>query len=241
VEDINLGHQLEISGGHAARIFGSNDNTIPFSASDSFGFGREGSAFALASFGTVGRYNTYAPRQNKGGQVNNTLYFLNANIYKHLPTEFPFTGVAHLETAYARDIDPENQLELGGDTGLRGFKVKTFTGNKTMLLNLEGRAYYPHEVLHLAYWGGACFMDVGQAQPVGMPFTAKDFHASVGVGMRIALTRSAGGSVYRFDVAYALGPIQQDHRIVFSIASGQGFHRNANTYAHFPGLPVSRD
>jgi hemolysin activation/secretion protein len=145
-----------------------------------------------------------------------------------------------MESAYVRQMDRENQLELGGDTGLRGFKATSFTGNKSVLVNVEGRAYYPHEVLHLAYIGGAMFVDAGQVQPPNQSFTTKDARASVGVGLRIALTRSTEGGVYRFDVAYALGPVNDD-RIVFSISSGQGFNRNANTFAKFPGLPISKD
>lgn len=240
VEDINLGHTALVSAGYASRRLGSTDDTVPFAVGDQFGFGKEGQHFALGSFGIAGRYSAYADNQT-GGRLNNTLYFLNANYYTHLPTEFPATFVMHAESAYAQNIDAENQLQLGGDTGLRGFKVRSFTGNKSTLVNLEGRAYYPHELLHVAYLGGACFVDTGQVQPQGSPYSVRDVHASVGVGIRVALTRSTAGSVYRFDVAYAVGPIQQDKRIVFSIAGGQGFHRNANSYNKFPGLPIGQD
>ncbi len=238
VEDFNLGNQMGVSAGFASKDLGSSEEVVPITAYHSFGFGQEGQRFSLASYGMTARYNTYAPGQ-KGGTLNNALYFANFNHYKHIPTEFPFTGVAHVESAYAQNIDSENQLMLGGANGLRGFKADSFTGNKSILVNLEGRAFYPHELLHLAYLGGAFFVDAGQVQPSGRPYTSKDIHASIGVGLRLALTRSSAGSVYRFDVAYALGPIQQDKRIVFSITAGQGFKRSANSYDGFPGLPVT--
>ena len=241
VEDINLGHQAIVSAGYAGRSLGSTDVTLPLSVTHSFGLRRRNSAFALASYGMTGRFNTYAPGQ-AGGRLDNTLYYLNVNTYKRLPTEFPFTGVAHLESAYVQNMNTENLLQLGGDRGLRGFKSKSFTGNKSILLNIEGRAFYPHEVLHLAYVGGACFMDVGQVRAQGETFTRKDVHASVGVGLRLGLTRSTSGSVYRFDVAYAVGPLPlQDKRVVFSIAAGQGFKRSANSYEKFPGLKSTGD
>jgi hypothetical protein len=238
VEDINLGHTAELSAGYASRKLGSTDDTVPFTASDQFGFGHEGEHFFIGSYGMVGRYSAYASNQT-GGRLNNALYFVNGNYYKHLPTEFPFTAVIHAESAYAQNIDAENQLELGGDTGLRGFRVQSFTGNKSVLMNVEGRAFYPHELLHVAYVGGAMFADAGQLQSQGNPYTWKDTHASIGAGIRVALTRSTGGSVYRFDVAYALGPIQQDKRIVFSISGGQGFSQAGNSYAKFPNLPIN--
>lgn len=237
VEDFNLGHQAGISGGFAGKDMGSTSEVVPITVYHSFGFGQEGQQLSLTSYGMTGRYNTYAPGQT-GGTLNNTLYFFNFNHYRHIPTEFPFTGVFHVESAYAQNIDTENQLILGGTNGLRGFKANSFTGNKTVLVNLEGRAFYPHEVLHLAYLGGAFFVDAGQSQPSGRPYNSKDIRASVGLGLRIALTRSSAGSVYRFDVAYALGQIQQDHRIVFSVAAGQGFKRSANSYDGFPGQPA---
>ena len=56
-------------------------------------------------------------------------------------------------------MSTDNVLAIGGDSGLRGFKTNAFTGNKSVLLNLESRCYYPDEVLHLAYIGGAVFID----------------------------------------------------------------------------------
>jgi outer membrane protein assembly factor BamA len=240
VEDFNLGHQVILAAGYSGQQFGATEEAVPITFADSFGMGKEGRGFFLGSYGMTGRMSTYGI-SNEGGKLQNTLYFLNANYYKHLPTEFPFTGVLHFESAYVQNIDEENQLELGGDNGLRGFEAHAFTGNKSLLMNIEGRAYYPHEIFHLAYIGGAAFVDAGQVQPPGSPYTWKDVHASIGVGFRIALTRSTEGSVYRFDVAYALGPIQQDNRIVFSIAAGQGFKKAGNSYEKFPGVPVKSD
>src|SRR5205823_5558464 len=98
--------------------------------------------------------------------------------------------------------------------------VDAFTGNKSLLMNLENRFFYPYEILHLAYVGGAMFVDAGEAQPQDKGFTGRDVHADVGIGLRFALTRSTEGTVYRIDLAYALGPIQQDKRWILSISSG---------------------
>lgn len=228
IEDINLGHQLSVGSGYSGRFLGATNNTVPFQLEHAFGYGGDGPWFGLMSYGTIGRYALYAPRQT-GGRPENTLYYSNLNLYRHWLPEFPLTGVAHFEAAHMQNSDQANPLSLGGDTGLRGFKVNAFTGNKSLLMNLENRFFYPYEVLRLAYLGGAVFFDAGQVQPQGVSFNRRDFHANVGVGMRIGLTRSTEGTVYRIDVAYALGHVDGD-RVIVSISSGQGFGRSGNTY-----------
>ncbi len=231
-EDINLGHEAQAGVGYVGRTLGATENSIPFSVNDAFGFGNRRTGFGLMSFGTSSRYYLYSDGQT-GGRLMNALYFANFNYYRHLRKDFPMTGVLHAESAYVQNPDVENLLTLGGNSGLRGFKNDFMTGNKSLLMNLETRFYYPKEVFHLAYVGGAAFIDAGQVQPQGYSFTRQDFHANVGVGMRFGLTRSAEGTVLRVDLAYALGPIQQSNRWILSVSSAQGFKREANTYKNF--------
>lgn len=228
IEDVNLGHQLSLGGGYSGRTLGATENTMPFQAQHAFGYGGDGPWFATASYGSLGRYNLYAPNQ-QGGKVINTLYYGNLNFFRHWLPEFPLTGVAHFEAAHMQKSDVTNPLSLGGDTGLRGYKVNAFTGNKSLLMNLENRFFYPYEILHLAYLGGAVFMDAGQVQPEGMGFNRRDFRANIGAGLRIGLTRSSEGTVYRIDVAYALGKVNGD-RIIVSISSGHGFLSTGNSF-----------
>jgi len=232
VEDINLGHQANIGAGYVGRKLGATENSLPFSVNDAFGFGGDGRWFGLVSYGTSSRYTLYSEGQT-GGRLFNTIYFGNLNLYRHLLEEFPMTGVIHVESAYLQHPDTSNLLALGGNSGLRGFSNNSFTGNKSLLINVEDRFYYPNEVLHLAYVGGAVFVDAGQAQPQGLAFTKDDFHVNVGLGMRFGLSRSADGTVFRIDLAYAIGPVQQSNRWILSISSSQGFKRDSNSYKSF--------
>ena len=238
IEDINLGHQSGANMGYAGRSIGSTDSSVPISIFDGVGVSNKCDTFGLFSYGMVGRYTLYGPSQS-GGHMANTLYFANANIYSHLHVSdwVPVTGVLHAETAYAQNADQADVLQLGGDTGLRGYKVQSYTGNKSMLVNGETRAYYSREWLHLFYVGNVLFVDTGEVQPEGIPFRTQDLHTDIGLGFRIAPSRSASGSVIRLDVAYAVGPIQQGHRVIVSLSTGQGFHRAGNTYANFFGAP----
>jgi len=238
VEDINLGHVAGISAQYSGRVLGASDYTAPVAFYDNFGWGGDHNTFGLAGFGASGRYNLYAPDQ-MGGVLRNTIYFMTMNMYSHLFPDPVVTGVFHMESAYVENPDVENPLSLGGNTGLRGFKVNKFTGDKDILANLEARSYIPTEWFHLFYAGGAAFVDAGQAQPAGLDFRRQDFHADVGIGARIATSRSTSGTVFRFDMAYAIGPVDGDPRVVFSVSVGQGFQRTANTFSGYPDIVTS--
>lgn len=239
VEDFNLGHQSNVGLGYVARDLGATEDSLPFSANDSFGFGRESDGFGLVSYGTTSRYYLYDTGQ-AGGKLFNTLYFANFNYYRHLMDEFPMTGVIHLESAYLQNPATDDVLTLGGNSGLRGFANNSFTGNKSLLFNMEDRFYYPREFLHLAYMGGAVFVDAGEVQQQSRGFDQKDVHADIGFGMRFGLSRSSAGTVFRVDLAYAVGPIQQSNRWVLSISSNQGFGQTANTYGNFPTPTITQ-
>ncbi len=241
VEDINLGHESYAGVGYVTRNFGATEDSIPLAANDSFGFGGNGTWFGLMSYGTSSRYYLYSNGQSSG-KLFNSIYFANFNYYRHLSDEFPMTAVVHAESAYLQNPDTQNVLSLGGNSGLRAFKINSYTGNKSVLLNIENRFFYPREVLHLVYLGGAVFADAGQVQPEGLGLRdRRDFHADVGVGMRFGLSlRSADGTVFRVDLAYALGPIQQSNRVILSLSANQGFTRTANTYSAFSAASTTQ-
>jgi len=80
---------------------------------DSFGFGGTSQGFGLTSYGTSSRYRFYTEGKT-GGRLFNTIYFANANYYRHLLEDFPMTGVVHLESAYLQNPDTDNVLSLAG-------------------------------------------------------------------------------------------------------------------------------
>jgi outer membrane protein assembly factor BamA len=229
IEDYNLGHESKISLGYSAKKLGGTRTNSPFIVRDSFGWGIDSPGFGLVNFGVIGKYNYYSESQ-PGGRLTDSIYFWNTTYYRHLHEELPFLGILNFEAAYLQNSENNDFLELGGDRGLRGYKNRAFTGNKSLLANVEGRFFYPYEIFHLAYLGGAVFADAGQVRPENRTFTGRDIHVNVGMGLRIGLTRSTGGSLYRVDVAYALGHVTDGDRIIISVSSGGGFKRVGNAY-----------
>jgi hemolysin activation/secretion protein len=104
--------------------------------------------------------------------------------------------------AAAANLDPDHQLLLGGDNGLRGYPLRYALGDKSVLLTLEERFYVRREFFHLLRIGGAVFADVGKAwSEAPIPAAHLGVLKDVGVGLRFGQTRSAHAAVVRVDVA----------------------------------------
>jgi hypothetical protein len=112
---------------------------------------------------------------------------------------------ASLQGMVVENLDPEKQLLLGGDSGLRGYPLRFQTGTSRALLTLEQRLYtdwYPFRLFNI---GAAAFFDAGRTWgrgPVGEP--PLGLLKDLGLGLRIGNSRSGLGSVIHVDFSYAL-------------------------------------
>ena len=216
VEDFNLGNELRVRSGYMAQAAGSAQDEWIFNASDRQGLGLGEGRFALAAASISGR--VLENRWENGLAAANASFF-----WKNYFRTRSRTLVAHVEAAQAHRLDLENQLVLGGSTGLRGYKNDSFTGGRSILANLEDRFFFDGEYFHLARFGGALFVETGSVVPEGDNFSTARFHSDVGAGMRVAGTRSGAGTVVRMDLAYALNGGPGGSRWVFSLKAGQSF------------------
>jgi hypothetical protein len=113
---------------------------------------------------------------------------------------YALASAERIGTAAAPD-----QLQIGGDSGLRGYPLRYQAGERRALLTLEQRAYTDWYFFRLVRVGGAVFFDVGRAwggvnQNVENPGWLSD----VGVGLRLAIDRAAFANVLHLDVAFPL-------------------------------------
>ncbi len=233
VEDFNLGNELRVRTGYMARGTGSDQDRWIFNASDSQGLRLGGQSFALASVGVSGRlFNN---------RWENGLAAASVNFYwKNYFWGRGRTLVFHAEAVQGRRLDLENQIILGGSTGLRGYKNDSFTGGRAVVANVEDRFFFAREWFHLVRFGGAVFLESGSVVPEGSGFSVPRFHSDLGAGLRAASTRSTSGGVVRFDVAYALnGGPGRGSRFVVSLRGGQAFEFGAGT-ARVTTSPPSR-
>lgn len=118
---------------------------------------------------------------------------------------------------YGRDMlnDP---LTMGGDVGLRGYKTASFTGNKSLLFNLEYRDRLPQIWSKVAI-GQAFFLDSGFAWKKGENLKVSELKSNVGWGLRFDIPSIFGENILRFDLAVAT----DTGDILASIVLGQVF------------------
>jgi outer membrane protein assembly factor BamA len=116
-----------------------------------------------------------------------------------------WTLFGHLRLDYADGLTDDNQLVLGGDTGLRGYDRNYQVGNKSFVVNLEERYYSDWHPFRLFRVGGAVFFDVGRAW-----FSSRDngsnggVLADVGLGLRLNSSRARKTRVIHIDLAFPL-------------------------------------
>jgi hypothetical protein len=112
---------------------------------------------------------------------------------------------ASLSGDFGRALDLDHELELGGDSGLRGYPLRYQTGSSRVLGTVEARFFTDWYPFHLARVGAAVFADAG----VVGGYSATDSAGAgtlrdVGFGLRLGNTRSALGNVLHIDLAFPL-------------------------------------
>lgn len=233
VEDFNLGNEMRARTGYMARGTGSDQDRWIFNASDQQGLKLGDSSFALARVGVSGRI--FNNRWENGLATASANFF-----WKNYMWSRGRTLIAHVEAAQGRRLDRENQIVLGGSTGLRGYRNQSFVGGRAILVNVEDRFFFEREWLHILRFGGAAFFESGAVVPEGSGFSPARFKSDVGAGLRAASTRSSSGSVVRLDVAYALNGGSGGPRWIVSLRGGQAFSLFNSAAATVKTSPSSR-
>ncbi|MFH2204888.1 MAG: hypothetical protein ABIJ96_17385 [Elusimicrobiota bacterium] len=216
VEDFNLGNEFSAGVAPILNSWGADADRLMFSALTQQGYALTDGRFILGQVGTQGRLAD-------GDRLENAMIFCNLNLFWKHRWPFPQTFVGHLEFNNAKNLDGEKQILLGGKTGLRGYKQNSFTGSRSILLNIENRFFYDREIMHLMHAGAVVFFDIGAVAREGYPSRHDQFKSDVGFGFRLSGSRAATGTVLRGDVAYALNRGPGPDRWVFSLVAGQGF------------------
>jgi hemolysin activation/secretion protein len=121
-------------------------------------------------------------------------------------------------------LDPDLQLLLGGDNGLRGYPLRYESGTSRALLTVEQRFYTDWYPFRLARVGGAIFADVGRTWGSGViGNSAPGLLRDVGFGLRLGNTRSGLGNVLHVDFAFPLNNIAGIQRIQLLVQTMQSF------------------
>lgn len=156
------------------------------------------------------------------GRARNLIADAGAKYYWRWRTDWLL--FAQLSGTVTNVLDPELQVLLGGDNGLRGYPLRYESGTSRALFTVEQRVYTDWFPFRLVRVGGAVFADVGRTWGSGVignsdPGLLKD----VGVGLRIGNTRSGLGNVLHIDFAFPLNHIAGINKFQFLVQTMQSF------------------
>jgi outer membrane protein assembly factor BamA len=214
LEDLYFGTSLGLTLGYASESLGSDrDATIvEAGARTAFPFNERHLMFVDGSLS--GRLES--------GDIADGLVHAGARYYWRWHEKGVFFASASGEASEA--LDPEEQILLGGDSGLRGYPLRYQTGTSRALLTLEQRLYTEWFPWRLFYVGGAVFFDVGRTWGRGaVGEESRGWLKDVGIGLRLGNARGAFGSVLHFDIAFPLDRTPDIDSVQFLIETKQSF------------------
>ncbi len=221
-EDLNLGRQYSLLLGLSSPTFGGVGTSWVAQTAITDGWRLAPGQIVLCQLGASTRWaQGEAENLVAGGRVRYYLRDLGSEVF-----------YVSLGADLAHRLDEEDQLLLGGDSGLRGYPLRYQAGDRRFLLTLEQRFYSDREVFHLAHLGAAVFFDAGQAWFVDT-LTPRDrllelqqqqrVLKDIGLGLRIASSRSSRGAVLHLDVAFPLDGNTSIQRVQWLVSTGDTF------------------
>jgi outer membrane protein assembly factor BamA len=194
-EDLYFGTHLYAEIGYSGTAFGANQNDLLFTTSAAKGF----QLSALTQLFLASTLNSRV----EGGSIRNLFADGTVTYYWRWRPDGLLFAFLNATTTHA--LDPDSQLLIGGDTGLRGYPLRYESGTSRGLLTVEQRYYSDWYPFRLARFGAAIFSDVGRTWGRGVignsdPGTLSD----LGFGLRFGNTRSGLGNVLHIDLAFPL-------------------------------------
>ena len=214
-EDLNLGWNSYARVGWSSERWGADRDALVFEAAAARGWKPSPRQLLLPRFGLRGRLDSGGPDP----------YFVSLGLcylLRNLRRQAFFAGVA-LDLAHALEAD--QQILLGGDSGLRGYPLRYQEGDRRFLLTLEQRWYGEREILKVVRLGAAAFVDVGRAWFAGRPAGPADrgWLADVGVGLRVAPSRTSHANVIRLEVAFPLNRDRSIDSVQYLVTTAETF------------------
>jgi hypothetical protein len=213
-EDLYFGTEVTGEMGLSKGAFGADRNAVMLAAKALRGI-------ELTELQQLFLTSDFASRI-EGGRARNLIAAAGAKYYWRWRTDWLL--YAGLSGTVTDSLDPDMQLLLGGDNGLRGYPLRYESGTSRALLTVEQRFYTDWFPFRLVRVGGAIFADVGRTWGSGVVGNSDPglLH-DVGFGLRIGNTRSGLGNVLHIDFAFPLNHIAGIQRFQFLVQTMQSF------------------
>ena len=188
-EDVPRGPNWGAVAGFSLPAFGGDRTRIPLSGYLTIG-SLDGKQYSWLNASASGRI--------EDGGVANSITHLDAGTARTGPVGWR----ARVAMDFGHELDGDQQLTLGADTGLRGWDPDTFDGTSRALANVEWRHQLTGEVLHLGIIGVALFVDAGTTWNPRVGPSTEGWRSDAGVSVLIESTRAALIQVIRIEAAW---------------------------------------
>jgi outer membrane protein assembly factor BamA len=213
-EDFYLGTSFSTRVGYAASGFGSSSSALLFQTSASTGLGGEGRSLTLLFWDFSGRVTE--------GALYNGVMDASVRYYNKQSKNWLFFTALSGTKGWRLDLD--NQITLGGDSGLRGYPLRYQDGTERALFTVEQRYFTDWYVFRLFRVGGAVFFDAGRTwgrAPLAAP--SLGLLTDAGFGLRIGNARSGLGNVIHVDLAFPFNGDPTIKRVQFLVQTEHSF------------------
>ena len=213
-EDFLVGTRFAATLGWSDEGFGADRDAALYWLSAGYTFGDIGKSAVLLSADSSGRI--------EDGTSVNALLSVSARWYNQQSRQRTF--FATLSGTWGDNLDLDNPVELGGDTGLRGYPLRYQSGDSKVLLTVEQRYFWNWYPFRLVRVGGAIFADAGRVwgdHPIGGENLG--WLSDVGFGLRLSPTRTGTRSIIHIDVAFPLNGDDSIDSVQFVIESKKSF------------------
>jgi hypothetical protein len=213
-EDLYFGSEISGEIGLSNSVFGANHNAVMLAAKALRGL-------ELPTAQQLFLSSDFTSRLEQG-HARNLIADAAAKYYwRWRENWLLFAGLSGTTTYM---LDPDMQLLLGGDNGLRGYPLRFESGTSRALLTVEQRFFTDWYPFRLVRVGGAVFTDVGRTWGSGVvgnsdPGLLKD----VGFGLRLGNTRSGLGNVLHIDFAFPVSNVAGIKKFQFLVQTMQSF------------------
>jgi hypothetical protein len=213
-EDLYLGLSARLEAGFAATALGSTHDAVILNGKLQAGADLGHEQYVIHALG-------FATRVEGDRQANASLDWTSRYYRRQSPHRVLFAAVSGTVTSHR---DPEEQLLLGGDNGLRGYPLRYQAGDAIALVTLEQRFYTDWQPLKLFNVGAAVFFDAGRSWgrdefAAASAGWLKDF----GLGLRLGSARSGLGNVLHIDLAFPLDRASDIDSLQLLIETGRSF------------------
>ncbi|HEX7841112.1 MAG TPA: hypothetical protein VF469_26725, partial [Kofleriaceae bacterium] len=183
-EDLRTGPDLDVVASFGLRLLGSDRNFARLSSAVGWTFPVERDGFFRVATGLGGRYQD-------GRWIDDTATLAVRGATPPIADTVRILAQSSLSTRWN---DTQNQFYvIGSDTGLRGFNINEFSGQRYFDLQVEARMLpYPIWVLRI---GGVAFYDLGGAAD---SLARMALHQDAGLGLRILIPQTSA-QLLKFD------------------------------------------